>query len=173
MDFTTKGTYENNCIEVIICNNDTLWLNESHIEEKLDHKNLQAITIKSYPDYRKHRFELVDEPKKQSNRILLHEDLAFKIIKCCGTVESRKLKKRLGFNLHDVTNSKQQTALGAIKDVFQGENMQTQYSTLGYRLDLYFHDYKFAIENDELGHKDRDISYDTERQKSNRKTSWL
>ena len=51
--------------------------------------------------------------------------------------------------------------------------MQTQYSALGYRLDLYFHDYKLATENDELSHKDRGIKYKTERQKSNRKTSWL
>ena len=27
-------------------------------------------------------------------------------------------------------------------DAFEGENMQTQYSVLGYRIDLYFHDYK-------------------------------
>ena len=25
---------------------------------------------------------------------------------------------------------------------FEGENMQTQYSVLGYRIDLYSHDYK-------------------------------
>ena len=29
---------------------------------------------------------------------------------------------------------------------FEGENMQTQYNILSYRIDLYFHDYKFAIE---------------------------
>ena len=69
MDFITKETYENNGIEVIIDNNDTLWLSERHIEKKLDHKNLRAITIKYCSDYRKHRFELVEEPKKQPNRI--------------------------------------------------------------------------------------------------------
>ena len=40
-------------------------------------------------------------------------------------------------------------------DAFEGENMQTQYSILGYRIDLYFHDYKLAIEVEETGHKDR------------------
>ena len=44
--------------------------------------------------------------------------------------------------------------------------MQTQYSVLGYRIDLYFHDYKLALEVDEKGHKDRDINYEIERQKS-------
>ena len=31
-------------------------------------------------------------------------------------------------------------------DALEGENMQTQYSVLGYKIDLYFHDYKLATE---------------------------
>ena len=49
-------------------------------------------------------------------------------------------KIRLGFNLHDVINTKEQTVLVAIKEAFEGENMQTQYTALGYRIDLYFYD---------------------------------
>ena len=44
--------------------------------------------------------------------------------------------------------------------------MQTQYSVLGYRIDLYFHKYKLAIEVDELGHADRNINNEIERQKA-------
>ena len=44
--------------------------------------------------------------------------------------------------------------------------MQTQYSVLGYRIDLYFHKHKFAIEVDELGHADRNLSNKFERQKA-------
>ena len=44
--------------------------------------------------------------------------------------------------------------------------MQTQYSVLGYRIDLYFHKHKLAIEVDELGHADRNLSNETERQKA-------
>ena len=40
--------------------------------------------------------------------------------------------------------------LESIKDVFEGENMQTKYSVLGYKIDLYYHEYKMAIEVDEL-----------------------
>ena len=32
--------------------------------------------------------------------------------------------------------------------------MQTQYSALGFRIDLYFYDYKLAIEIDKNGHSD-------------------
>ena len=41
--------------------------------------------------------------------------------------------------------------------------MQTQHSVLGHRIYLYFHKYKLAIEVDELGHADRDLSNEIER----------
>ena len=39
-------------------------------------------------------------------------------------------------------------------------------SVLGYRIDLYFHEYKLAIEVDELGHADRNINNEIERQRA-------
>ena len=77
----------------------------------------------------------------------------------------RSLKRNLGFRLHNVTNTKEQTVLKPIKDAFEGEDMQTQYTALGYRIDLYFHIHKLVIEVDELGHADRNLSNETERQK--------
>ena len=50
--------------------------------------------------------------------------------------------------------------------MFEGENIQTQYSVLGYRIDLYFHKYKLAIEVNKLGHTDRNINNEIERQKA-------
>ena len=47
---------------------------------------------------------------------------------------------------------------------FDGENMQTQYKVLSYRIDLYFHDYKPAIEIDKNAHGDRNIVYKIKRQ---------
>ena len=44
--------------------------------------------------------------------------------------------------------------------------MQTQYSALGYRIDLYFHEQKLAIEVDELGHNDRNINDEIQRQRA-------
>ena len=64
----SKKTYENNDIEVIADGIDTLGLNEKHVEEKLGHKNLTVITNKYDPVSKKHRYELVDKPKKQPNR---------------------------------------------------------------------------------------------------------
>ena len=46
---------------------------------------------------------------------------------------------------------------------FEGENMQTQYNLLSYAIDLYFYDYKLAIEIDENGPCDKNIDYKRKR----------
>ena len=76
------------------------------------------------------------------------------------------LKKKLGFKVHDVINTKEKTVICTIKDAFEGENMETQYGVLSYRIDLYFHKYKLAVEVDELGHADRNINDEIERQRA-------
>ena len=67
------------------------------------------------------------------------------------------LKRNLGFNLHDLINTKEQIALKSIKDAFEGESKRSQYSVLRYTIDLYFYKHKLAIEVDELGNADRNI----------------
>ena len=137
---------------------------EKHVEEKF--KNLPAITSKYDPIYEKHRYELVVRPNKQPNRRFLLNDLELKVIMDHRMDESCNLKRNFGFDSHDVINTKEQTVLKSIKDAFEGEDMQTQYSFLGYRIDLYFHKHKLAIEVDELGHADRNLGNEIERQKT-------
>ena len=105
----SKKTYENNDIEVIVDGIGALWLNEKHIEEKLGHKNLPVITNKYDPVYKKHRYELVDKPKKQPNRRFLRSVLELKVIMECRTDKSCNLKRNLGFRLQDMINTKKQT----------------------------------------------------------------
>ena len=145
----TKETWENNGIEVIVDSVNALWLNEKNIEEKLGHKNLSVITNKRNKIYKKRRYNLVNKPIKQSDRRFLHIDLALKIITDCRTGKSCSFKKNMGFRLYDVINTKEQTIINSIKETFEEENVQTQHSVLGYRIDLYFHEYKLAIEVDE------------------------
>ena len=54
----------------------------------------------------------------------------------------------------------------SIKEAFEGKNMQSDYYVLGCRTDIFLHDYKFAIEVDELGDKDSDINYEIESKKA-------
>ena len=81
----------------------------------------------------------------------------------CRTNGWCNLKWNLVFTVHDVINTKEQTVINSIKDAFEGENMQTQYTVLKYRIDLYFHKGKLAIEVDELGHNDGNIDYEIHR----------
>ena len=78
---------------------------------------------------------------------------------------SCSLKRNLGFRLHDMINTNKQTVINSIKDAFGGD-LQIQYSVLGYRIDLYFHKYKLAIEVDVLGHAHRNLNNEIERQKT-------
>ena len=133
------------------------WLNERHTQKQLGLKNLPALSSKYDKEYKKQRSEL-NESTNQPHRRFIQVDLALKIIMNSRTDESCKFKKKLGFALHDVISTKEQTVICAIKDAFEGENMQTQYIVLRYRIELYFHKYKLAIEINELGHADRNIN---------------
>ena len=132
----TKETFENNGIEAIVDSVNALWLNEKNIEEKLGHKNLPVVTNKYDKIYKKSRYELVDKPIKQPNRKFLRVDLALKIIMDYRTDKSCSLKKNLSFKLHDVTNTKEQAIINSIKATFEEENIQTQYSVLGYSIEI-------------------------------------
>ena len=50
-------------------------------------------------------------------------------------------------------------------DTFEGETIETQYNVLNYKMDLYFCDYKLAVEIDENEHKDRNSNHEKQRQK--------
>ena len=118
----TRETYEANGIEVIADKLGKLWLNERHDEKKLGHKILLAF-INQYPkEYKKQKSEL-NESTNQPNRKYIHIDLALKTIMNSRTDESCKFKRNLGFTLHDVINTKEQTVINLIKDAFEGENM--------------------------------------------------
>ena len=133
----TKKTYENNGIEVITDKIGGLWLNQRHIPEQLGLKNVSALTNKYDEEYKKCRYGL-NESEKQSHRRFIHVKLALKVILDCRTIEPCTFFKKLGFTLHDVINTKEQSVISAIKDAFEGKDMQTQYSVLGYRVDLFF-----------------------------------
>ena len=105
----TKETLKNNGIEVMVDSSNALWLNENNIEEKLGHRKLPAVSNKFDKIYKKCRYELVNKPIQQSDKRFLHTDLALKIIMDCRTDKLSSLKKKLGFKLYYVINTKEQT----------------------------------------------------------------
>ena len=96
-----------------------LLLNENHIEEELDHKNLQMTTIKYLSFHRKHRYELVCY-KKTSQQNYIREELATKVIVYCRTTAAHKFRSGLGFKKYNIILTKEQSVLSKIKSSLAG-----------------------------------------------------
>ena len=62
----SRKTYQKNAVEKVLDSDGIFLLNEKHTKEGLSHKNLCENTIKYNSDHRKHRYELVDEPKSNT-----------------------------------------------------------------------------------------------------------
>ena len=80
---------------------------------------MPPLTNKYDKEYKKQRSGL-NESTKQPNRRFIHVDLELKKIMDCRTDESCKFKKKLRFKIYDVINTKEQTVISTIKDVFEG-----------------------------------------------------
>ena len=61
----SRKSFERNGLVTIIDSDGILWPNEKLIEEGIDYNSLRVATVKCPSGYRKHRYELVDEPKNQ------------------------------------------------------------------------------------------------------------
>ena len=72
----------------------------------------------------------------------------------CRATLTHKFRTGLGFKQYDVILTKEQSVLTKMMSSLEEENVQTQYNVLSSRVDLYFHDYKLAIEIDENGYND-------------------
>ena len=108
----------------------------------------------------------MDEVKKQPNTIFMKEELwitnheLWKAIMDCRTTAKYKFRTRLTCKQFDVILTKEQSVLTKIMTLIEGENMQTQYSVLGYRTDLYFRENKLEVEVDEIDHDSGNTDYE-------------
>ena len=122
--------------------------------------------------------EITKKPADDSKYKYALSDLRETIIKSCRGVKQcngvnrlEKEKQRenfrttLGFKEHDIMKVTENRTLDPNKNAFEGKNIQTHYRVLEYEIDIYFHDYKLAVEIYEKDPQDRDISPEIERQK--------
>ena len=54
-----------------------------------------------------------------------------------STQNSTEFRSKLGFNQHNIILNKKQSVLKSVMNAFEGENMQTQYSVLDYKISLF------------------------------------
>ena len=88
---------------------------------------MREITTKYHLDHPKHRYELIDKPKKQSKRIFIDKKLAIKVIVDCRTTSAHKFRTKLEFKQHDIILAKELSVLQKMMSSFEGENMQTMF----------------------------------------------
>ena len=93
----------------------------------------------------------------QCNGTFIDKKLALKVTLDSRTTSARQFRTRLGFKQQDVASTKEQSVLRTFMTSSEGEKMQAQHNILSYRIDLYFHGYKLAIEIDENGDSDRKV----------------
>ena len=146
------------------------------IQKKLDVKNIHDLVDKeikvkfkanNLTDERIKKYEIHGSELNDGEKFMYaHEGVIILLIMHGRTPESCKFKKKLGFKLHDGVNCKEQTILESIKYTFEGENIQAQYTVIGYRIDLHFCEYKSTIEIDESGYNDGNIDYEIQRQRA-------
>ena len=93
--------------------------------------------------------------KYQSFISFIRNDLAERLVKTLRADETDAFRRSSWFSVIDAFNTKKQTVLEVVKEIFEREDMQTQYIVLGYRIYLYFHKHELSIEVDEFGHSKR------------------
>ena len=60
----TKEIWAKSGVEVMADDDGILWLKEKHIKSNLGYSNLPVVANKRDSSYKKHRYELVNKPKK-------------------------------------------------------------------------------------------------------------
>ena len=60
----------------------------------------------------------------------------------CRITAAHKFRTSLGFKQHDVILTKKLSVITKIRSLFEGENMQTRNSVIGYRIHLCFNEHK-------------------------------
>ena len=126
----------------------------------LKQKTLQKEQKKKYI---RTRSEITKKSADDSKYKYACSDLMENIIKYCrgakkyndGINRMKKEEQRenfrslLGFKEHDIMKVIEKTTLESLRDTIEGEIYKLNYKVLGYEIDLYFHDYKLAVEIDE------------------------
>ena len=153
-----------------------LWIAIKDLGEKLYIKNIFNLVDKevkgkfetNYPTkqqlkkYIRHRSEFINDTKF----MYAHECIIIPVIMTSRSSKAIKFGSKLGFSQYEITLKKELSVLKSVMNTFEGETMKNQYSVLGYKIDLYFYDYKLAIEVDERGHKDGYVDHEIKRQKA-------
>lgn len=133
------------------------------VRQHVNKKDIKPLSHKAYGDS---YTILWDNKNDFMDKVVINKSGVCSLIASSRQPEAIDLAKMLHLDIDYVLPTyKEQQTLSCIIESFGGLKMNRQYSIGKYRIDLYFPDYKIAIECDEFGHKDRNKIYEHNRQK--------
>ena len=171
-------THAENCIHNITDKEKMLWLRKKDTGETLGAEDIDDLidkeikgrfetrnpTNEQINEYKRYGSELIDAEKFMFTR----EDIIMPIImhSRVSTPEAIEFKTRLGINQDDLITTKEKSVLTKIMKVFASEEILLEHSVLSYKIDFYLSKPRLAIGIDQNDHNDRNIDYETKRQKA-------
>ena len=161
--FTAKA-WRKNGIEVIeYCGE--IWINQKHLEKKLDIANIADRTQYYSSEFKKMRCEIQECGKYQPCRMFIENTLAVEITMSAVKTQAVIFREKFGVNQHDKVLRKQQSLGLRLKKLFPSEDIIEEYFVLHYRTDFTFKKHMLVEEIDEKGHAERYSDYEKRRQK--------
>ena len=168
--FTTEA-WEKNDVEVIEYGSE-IWINQKHLEKKLNTANIADRTQYYSSEFRKMRCDIQKSGKYQPCRIFIENTLAVEITMSSVKTQAAIFRDGFGVNQHDKVLCKQQSLGLRIKKLFPNEDIKEEYFASHYRTDFTFKKHMLVVEIDGKGHDDRDPDYEKRRQKELEKLSY-
>lgn len=164
--------FENNKVSIVVDKNNDTWFKAKDVAVILEYENTTQAIVKNVDEEDKKKLENLKPNKNLSynekNTIYINkkglESLLMKSRKIYEDDLINDMITKLDLNLNHIIKTKEQDSLGKIINVFKSLNYKTQFQIDNYKIDLYFLDYKLAIECDENGHKAYDLNKEIERE---------
>ena len=160
----TANAWRKNDVEVIEYGG-KIWINQGHLQEKLDIANIADRTQYYSDEFLKMRCEIQACGKYHPCRMFIENTLAVEITMSAVKTQAAIFKSKFGVNQHDKVLRKQQSLGLRLKKLFPNENIIEEYFALHYRTDFTFKKHMLAVEIDEKGHIDRYLDYEKKRKK--------
>ena len=144
-------------------NNNAKWFVAKDICDILNIRDNRSLT--RVVDENCKKMEKIDTKGGKQSMILINLDAIKKILQKSRSINKYKIISSLNIDMNIIYDCKESSYLRIISVSFKTFSQIFQHQIGSYKIDLYFPEYKLAIEVDENGHIDRCPIYEQERQK--------
>ena len=115
-----------------------IWINQKHLEKKLDIANIADKTQYYSSEFKKMRSEIQECDKYQPCRIFIKNTLTVEVTMTSVKTQATIFMEKFGVNQLDKVTRKQQSLGLRLEKLFQNEKIIEEYSALHYRTDFTF-----------------------------------